>query len=60
MSLFIGGLAFPLNPELADDVKIGVLSGSILSAVIGFAVLRLSEPKPRTVASAVAAQAGDI
>jgi Na+:H+ antiporter, NhaA family len=39
MSLFIGGLAFPAQPE-ADAVKIGVLMGSLLSAVAGVAVLR--------------------
>jgi Na+:H+ antiporter, NhaA family len=38
MSLFIGTLAFPGNAEL-DAVKIGVLTGSGLSAVFGFAIL---------------------
>jgi Na+:H+ antiporter, NhaA family len=42
MSLFIGGLAFPDAPE-ADAVKIGVLLGSLLSAVAGVAVLRISK-----------------
>lgn len=41
MSLFIGGLAFPEQPQ-ADAVKIGVLMGSLLSAVAGTAVLALS------------------
>ncbi len=41
MSLFIGGLAFPAQPE-ADAVKIGVLLGSFLSAVAGVLVLRLT------------------
>jgi NhaA family Na+:H+ antiporter len=45
MSLFIGGLAFPGRPELADAVKIGVLGGSILSALGGFAVLRFAQRK---------------
>ena len=40
MSLFIGGLAFPGRPELIDQVKIGVLAGSILSAIAGYLVLR--------------------
>ncbi|MBO9714152.1 MAG: Na+/H+ antiporter NhaA [Sphingomonas sp.] len=40
MSLFIGGLAFPGNEVLVDQVKIGVLGGSLLSAVAGYAVLR--------------------
>lgn len=39
MSLFIGGLAFPGNAALMDEVKIGVLAGSILSAVMGFILL---------------------
>ncbi|MBO9376578.1 Na+/H+ antiporter NhaA [Sphingomonas histidinilytica] len=39
MSLFIGGLAFS-DPLLIDEVKIGVLGGSILSAIAGFALLR--------------------
>ena len=44
MSLFIGGLAFPDSPALVDEVKIGVLAGSMLSAVIGFIVLRFARP----------------
>jgi NhaA family Na+:H+ antiporter len=40
MSLFIGGLAFPNDPILVDEVKIGVLLGSTLSAAGGFVVLR--------------------
>lgn len=39
MSLFIGGLAFA-DPALIDRVKVGVLIGSILSGLAGFAVLR--------------------
>jgi Na+:H+ antiporter, NhaA family len=41
MSLFIGGLAFPDQPQ-ADAVKIGVLTGSLLSALAGVGVLRLA------------------
>ncbi|KUM39849.1 Na+/H+ antiporter NhaA [Pseudomonas sp. EpS/L25] len=39
MSLFIGALAFPTAPFLVDEVKIGVLLGSMLSALAGVAVL---------------------
>lgn len=44
MSLFIGGLAF-LDPMLVDEVKIGVLGGSICSALAGFLVLRFAPVK---------------
>jgi NhaA family Na+:H+ antiporter len=39
MSLFIGGLAFD-DAALASGVRAGVLSGSLVSGVLGFAVLR--------------------
>ncbi len=42
MSLFIGGLAFPGNEQLIDQAKIGTLAGSFLSAVAGYAMLRLA------------------
>jgi NhaA family Na+:H+ antiporter len=41
MSLFIGTLAFPGN-ESAADVRMGVLIGSLLSALLGYAVLRIN------------------
>ncbi|MGI9415625.1 MAG: Na+/H+ antiporter NhaA [Hyphomicrobiales bacterium] len=39
MSLFIGTLAFS-DPEHAAAVRIGVLAGSLMSALLGYAVLR--------------------
>ncbi len=39
MSLFIGALAFT-DPAAVDATKIGVLTGSLASALVGFAVLR--------------------
>jgi NhaA family Na+:H+ antiporter len=42
MSLFIGLLAFANDPEHHDATKIGVLIGSLISAVVGFVVLRLA------------------
>ena len=45
MSLFIAALAFPAHPELAEQAKLGVLAGSLLSAIAGFAVLRLAPVK---------------
>jgi NhaA family Na+:H+ antiporter len=45
MSLFIGGLAFA-DPVLGEAVKIGVLGGSLLSAVAGYLLLRFAPPAP--------------
>jgi len=42
MSLFIGGLAFPNTPILIEEAKIGILTGSAISAILGFIVLRLT------------------
>lgn len=41
MSLFIGTLAFS-DPELVNQVRLGVLMGSFASAVLGFTVLKLT------------------
>lgn len=46
MSLFIGELAFPGASDqaslLREEAKIGILMGTILSAIVGFAVLRFA------------------
>lgn len=42
MSLFIGALAFPGQQALIDEAKLGVLAGSLVSALCGFALLRLT------------------
>ncbi len=52
MSLFIGGLAFT-GPDQIDDVKIGVLMGSILSAIIGYLILRFSAPQKVMIESTI-------
>lgn len=44
MSLFIGGLAFEVEMQI-DAVKLGVLGGSIISALIGLSVLFLAAAK---------------
>ncbi len=43
MSLFIGNLAFA-DPAQVDAVKIGVLSGSLVAALAGYALLRATLP----------------
>ena len=45
MSLFVGNLAFVNNLEYMDGVKIGVLSGSLLSTVFGYLLLLISSKK---------------
>jgi NhaA family Na+:H+ antiporter len=44
MSLFIGLLAFGGSAEMQNATKIGVLGGSLLSAVAGYGVLRAVSP----------------
>jgi NhaA family Na+:H+ antiporter len=46
MSLFIGGLAYAEAPVLLDETKIGVLLGSVVSALAGAALLA-SSSRPR-------------
>ena len=41
MSLFIGGLSYS-DQTLMNEVRLGVLSGSAVSAVLGFMVLRMA------------------
>ena len=45
MSLFVGNLAFANSPIYSDGVKIGVLSGSLLSTLVGFFLLTFSTKK---------------
>lgn len=42
MSLFIAQLGFPASPLLVEEAKLGVLLGSLASALAGFLVLRSS------------------
>ncbi len=46
MSLFIGVLAFPDEPLLVEQAKLGVLAGSLLSALGGYLLLRLAPLHP--------------
>ena len=45
MSLFVGNLAFVNNIQYMDGVKIGVLSGSLLSTLIGYSLLLMTSKK---------------
>lgn len=46
MSLFIGALAFPGDALLVDEAKIGVIMGSVASALLGYAILRFCPLHP--------------
>ena len=60
MSLFIGNLAFG-DPFLIEENKIGVLVGSMASALLGVAVLRLCKPgQPDTADDDDAPPIGDL
>jgi NhaA family Na+:H+ antiporter len=45
MSLFISALAFPAAPALVEEAKLGVLAGSMLSAILGYGVLRAASSR---------------
>jgi NhaA family Na+:H+ antiporter len=46
MSLFVGNLAFADNMQYIDGVKIGVLTGSLLSTLFGYFLILLTPNKP--------------
>lgn len=50
MSLFIGLLAFPDSQLLQDELKLGVLLGSVLSATAGAILLGFSKPRTENMA----------
>jgi NhaA family Na+:H+ antiporter len=56
MSLFIGALAFPGSPAAIEAAKLGTLAGSLLSAVLGWAVLRFAGSGQPTADDAAAAE----
>ena len=45
MSLFVGNLAFVENTQYIDGVKIGVLTGSLLSTIFGYVILLMCSKK---------------
>lgn len=47
MSLFIGNLAFT-SAHLIDETKLGVLAGSLISALLGMMILRIAKPDIET------------
>lgn len=46
MSIFVTGLAFRAAPELEAAAKIGILGGSLASALVGLGLLRSGAPVP--------------
>lgn len=46
MSLFISSLAFAGNSLLIEEAKIGILMGSLISAVVGYTILRMTTDHP--------------
>lgn len=51
MSLFLGTLSFQGQPHYLDEVRLGVITGSILSGIAGYAVLKLSIKKKMLLSS---------
>ncbi len=48
MSLFVGNLAFAENIQYMDGVKIGVLTGSLLSTLFGYFLILLTPNRPKS------------
>ncbi|RKH28921.1 Na+/H+ antiporter NhaA [Corallococcus sicarius] len=47
VALFVGGLAFAGQPALLAEAKLGILTGSLLSAGVGYVLLRyVARPAP--------------
>jgi NhaA family Na+:H+ antiporter len=53
MAIFIASMAFENNPAYIDSAKIGILIGSLISAIIGFAILRIKTKKLTPINSAM-------
>ncbi len=47
MSLFIGNLAFVGNDVFINSAKIGIISGSLISGVVGYLILRWSSSRKK-------------
>lgn len=54
MSLFIGMLAFASSPALIEEAKLGVMSGSLLSGLLGYLILRFAKPSADAIVSEAA------
>jgi NhaA family Na+:H+ antiporter len=44
VALFIAALAYPGQPDLLDQAKVGILVGSLVAGIVGAAILRLTRP----------------
>ena len=53
VALFVAGLAFGPGSAFTDSAKIGILGGSLVSGLVGYALLRTSPPAAATEAGAV-------
>jgi NhaA family Na+:H+ antiporter len=53
VALFVATLAFPGEPRLLAEAKLGILLGSLLSAVVGYLLLRFG-PAPKVEAPSAA------
>ena len=45
MAIFIASLAFKNTPAYVDSAKVGILLGSVISAIIGYLILRFNPTK---------------
>ncbi|MDD2286331.1 MAG: Na+/H+ antiporter NhaA [Paludibacter sp.] len=47
VALFLAGLSYPLGSEILNNAKLGIITGSVISGILGFSLLNLTLKKSK-------------